>query len=158
MTIQDLGSIGEFVAAIATLCTLVYLAIQIRQNTRSVRASSFQASSRDILEIIDRVAVNSDLSRLFFEGLSDYESMSDEDRRRFATYLGSLLARWESLMFQREQGIVLDPTSFSFFYQNLRVVFARPGTRQWWSKARNLYQPNVQRLVEDLMSKGPPSA
>ena len=33
VTIQDLGSIGEFVAAIATVATLVYLAIQIRSNT-----------------------------------------------------------------------------------------------------------------------------
>ena len=30
MTIQDLGSIGELVAAIATIATLAYLAIQIR--------------------------------------------------------------------------------------------------------------------------------
>ncbi len=45
MTIQDLGSIGELVAAIATLATLGYLAVQIRQNTRSMRAAAFQAST-----------------------------------------------------------------------------------------------------------------
>jgi hypothetical protein len=38
VTIQDLGSIGEFVAAIATLVTLVYLAFQVRQNTQIARA------------------------------------------------------------------------------------------------------------------------
>ena len=31
MDIQDLGSIGEFVAAIATLATLIYVALQIRK-------------------------------------------------------------------------------------------------------------------------------
>jgi hypothetical protein len=40
VTIQDLGSIGEFVAAIATLATLVYLAVQIRQNTRTLYPAS----------------------------------------------------------------------------------------------------------------------
>lgn len=30
MTLQDLGYIGDLVAAIATIATLVYLAIQIR--------------------------------------------------------------------------------------------------------------------------------
>jgi hypothetical protein len=40
MTIQDLGSIGELVAAIATVATLVYLALQIRQNTESVKLSA----------------------------------------------------------------------------------------------------------------------
>jgi hypothetical protein len=31
MSIQELGSIGEFIAAIATILTLVYLAFQINQ-------------------------------------------------------------------------------------------------------------------------------
>ena len=39
MTIQQLGSIGEFVAAIATLATLIYLALQIRRNTAVARAT-----------------------------------------------------------------------------------------------------------------------
>ena len=38
MTIQDLGSIGELIAAVATLATLVYLAVQIRQNSRMLVA------------------------------------------------------------------------------------------------------------------------
>ncbi len=33
MTIQDLGAIGDLVGGVAVLVTLVYLAMQIRQNT-----------------------------------------------------------------------------------------------------------------------------
>ena len=40
MTIQDLGSIGEFVAALATLVALVYVALQIRQNTTQIKENS----------------------------------------------------------------------------------------------------------------------
>jgi hypothetical protein len=36
MTIAELGAIGEFVGSIAVLATLIYLATQIRQNTRSM--------------------------------------------------------------------------------------------------------------------------
>ena len=43
MTLQDLGNIGEFVAAVAVFVSLLYLAIQIRQNTKSVRTSTYQA-------------------------------------------------------------------------------------------------------------------
>ena len=38
MTLNDLGSIGEFVSAIAVLITLIYLAVQIRQNSATTRA------------------------------------------------------------------------------------------------------------------------
>lgn len=43
LTAQLLGNFGEFSGAIAVVLTLGYLALQIRQNTRSVRASSFQS-------------------------------------------------------------------------------------------------------------------
>jgi hypothetical protein len=39
-TIQDLGAVGEFVAAIAVLVTLVYLAIQTRQSKEAVVRAS----------------------------------------------------------------------------------------------------------------------
>ena len=48
MTIQDLGSIGELIAAIATVATLVYLAVQLKQNTRALRSQTFQQSSMDM--------------------------------------------------------------------------------------------------------------
>ena len=34
MTLEDLGNLGEFVGAIGVVVSLVYLALQIRQNTR----------------------------------------------------------------------------------------------------------------------------
>jgi hypothetical protein len=40
VTIQDLGSLGEFVAAIATVATLLYLAIQIRQSNALLLSST----------------------------------------------------------------------------------------------------------------------
>jgi hypothetical protein len=43
LTIQDLGSIGELIAAIATVATLAYLALQIRQNTRAIQGSALRA-------------------------------------------------------------------------------------------------------------------
>ena len=45
MTIQDLGSIGELIAAIATVATLIYLAVQIRANTTALRIEARRAES-----------------------------------------------------------------------------------------------------------------
>ena len=38
LTIQDLGALGEFLGSIAVLVTLVYLALQTRQNTAAIGA------------------------------------------------------------------------------------------------------------------------
>ena len=40
MNWEAIGAVGETVGALAVLLTLVYLAMQIRQNTRSVQAAA----------------------------------------------------------------------------------------------------------------------
>ncbi len=69
MTITELGALGEFVGAIAVVATLAYLAVQVRQNTRMMRAQIYQArsdanqryqlfvaGSEDMSEIIDKIS------------------------------------------------------------------------------------------------------
>ena len=43
MNWEAIGATGEVVGAVAVFATLVYLAIQIRQNTASLKASSHHA-------------------------------------------------------------------------------------------------------------------
>ncbi len=38
LTIQDLGALGELLGSVAVLVTLVYLALQTRQNTMAIGA------------------------------------------------------------------------------------------------------------------------
>ncbi|NNC54556.1 MAG: hypothetical protein HKO07_02410, partial [Pseudomonadales bacterium] len=39
MSLIELGALGEFLGSIAVLATLVYLSVQLRQNTRSMNES-----------------------------------------------------------------------------------------------------------------------
>ena len=71
MTIQDLGSLGELLAAVATLATLGYLAVQVRQNTESIRASTVQAMFEASAGLHDLCAADSDLGRIFLRGAED---------------------------------------------------------------------------------------
>ena len=42
MSLEDLGNIGEFIAALGVIVSLIYLAVQIQRNTASVRTSTQQ--------------------------------------------------------------------------------------------------------------------
>ncbi len=47
MNIQDLGSVGELIAAAATIATLIYLAHQVRANTKATQTASRVEITRD---------------------------------------------------------------------------------------------------------------
>ena len=104
MTLEDLGNIGEFVAAIGVIVTLLYLAVQIRQNTRSTRASAFQEAMRDIAAASDLLASNAELSRIWRAGMRDFDGLKPDERQRFAAYALSLFRRMENIFFQTQHG------------------------------------------------------
>ena len=62
MTITDLGSIGEFVSAIAILVTLIYLTIQVRHTRRETAASLLQQRVVAIREMYLAIATSETLS------------------------------------------------------------------------------------------------
>ena len=52
MTLEDLGNLGEFLGAIGVIASLVYLAVQIRQNTRAVNSNTSQAITDSRVEFL----------------------------------------------------------------------------------------------------------
>jgi hypothetical protein len=89
VTIQDLGSIGEFVAAIATVATLAYLALGIRQNTESVRLSTELELSKLVIDFHARIPGQPVLLRIW-DAAADPSSLDPEGIRRFRW----LVAEW----------------------------------------------------------------
>ena len=83
MNWEAIGAIGESVGAAGVIASLVYLAVQIRQNTRSTR----RASARQTGEM-NAVALRpfADYSELFsgdFMGLDQLADLDPSQRTRF---------------------------------------------------------------------------
>ena len=53
MSLEDLGNIGEFVAAVAVVISLVYLAIQIRQNTTQMRQNTIAVGNASYHQVTE---------------------------------------------------------------------------------------------------------
>ena len=51
MTIVELGAIGEFIGAIAVVVTLIYLAIQVRQNTNALKLNTTQSVTEELQDM-----------------------------------------------------------------------------------------------------------
>ena len=96
MTLQDLGNIGEFVGAIGVVASLIYLALQIRQNsyqinqnTNSVLGSVELENARLASDWLVTIAQNPQLGRVWSLGLSDPTKLTEDEAVQFAMLMGS---------------------------------------------------------------------
>ncbi len=86
MTIQDWGAIGELVGGVAVIVTLIYLAFQIRQNTRqfsrSVEATQLAAFERNVessSHIRELLLLHPDLIALLLKGYVSYKELDTSE-------------------------------------------------------------------------------
>jgi len=94
MNPEDLGNVGEFVAAIATIATLIYLAIQIRQNTAAVRSSTHQQQVDTTFAIHTNVSNDPDLAKLITKANSNFSSLDDSQQLQLLYFYTNYFNMW----------------------------------------------------------------
>jgi hypothetical protein len=82
-TIQDLGAIGEFVSAIVVVFTVAYLAVQIRQNTKSVNVTNSNSIMQGFNFVNATLMADPELIRAYRQGLVGPDQLDPVDRARF---------------------------------------------------------------------------
>ncbi len=81
--ITTLAAWGEFLGGIAVVVSLVYLASQIRQNSKLVRASTTSADANSGNAFSLAIVQDPEVARIYWEGSADRDALSEPDRRRF---------------------------------------------------------------------------
>jgi hypothetical protein len=109
---QLLGNYGEFVGAIAVVVTLGYLAVQIRQNTHQIRANSasleastYQTLMSHVIELNRGLAADSQLGEIL-DKARDRDIPERSDLRRFVQYITALLRYGDMAFHQYEKGLL----------------------------------------------------
>lgn len=153
MTLQDLGSIGEFIAAIATLITLIYLAVQIRQNTRSVRSASHQAW----------VATNAETSlpphpgfgRINRMGVQDPGQLDPDELAEYVLFSLQIFMNFEALYFGFLNGTI-DRQYWIAKTEYFRIILRTAGGRYVWEGAGKAFlDPRFREEIEERVLGGP---
>jgi len=87
MNWDALSAAAELTGVVAVFVSLIYLAIQTRDNVKVQRARAAWDAQVSFVEVNDMLADGGKVSQLVFKGLSDPESLSDQDKyfmHRFA--------------------------------------------------------------------------
>ncbi len=83
MNLDNLANVGELIAAIATVLTLVFVAFELRANRRQNRLVMLTALDKGWNDINAQMVQDDILGHLFFKGMSDPDSLTDEEAPRF---------------------------------------------------------------------------
>lgn len=120
MSIMELGALGEFLGAIGVIATLAYLAVQVRQNTKSLEVTQRLALSQTYqlrADALQEMAVEAACGSIggiivklteagYPEDIAALDALTTEERGRFRLWQIAQQTHWDNMHFQYQQGFL----------------------------------------------------
>jgi hypothetical protein len=150
MTLADLGNVGEFVGAIAVVVSLLYLAFQIRQNTRALHSASYAQAAEQAWLTNLAIAQDGELAGILEDTVAG-RPVQPRDELRLQAMLDNMFYSVENLFRQYERGL-LDADTWDNVVEN-NLVLTEPAVWRRWKSRRG---PLSQRLFRHLEERGIP--
>ena len=153
MDINTLAAWGEFIGGVAVVVSLVYLASQIRQNSKLLEAATEDSTTQAVNVISAMLAGDAEVARIYWDGIEDREALSESDRRRFDALISmsyqAFVQQWG--YHRRGQSSM---TGWDRILLAMRWNSERAGVTQWWKEYRGLYSSDFRDLVDGLIREG----
>lgn len=163
MTLMELGALGEFLGSIAVLATLVYLAVQLRQNTISMNESKKLALAQtyqmraDALQMMLVRAADSEyigpiIAKLAAVGYPDnirsLEQLTPEERGRFRMWQIAQQTHWDNMFFQYQQGFIDEEYYRDGFRERVHRL-APTWQKLGLSSGRTSFNAEIKRIMQE---------
>ena len=154
MNWDALGAIGEVVGAIAVVVTLIYLAVQIRQNTSSIRASTLQSNTNVWASTFTAIA-DEELARVYAIGSLGSPEAKPIAYTQFFFLCKAMFVGFEDQYYQYRQG-TLDENIYLGYERSIALqALAFPGVQAWWRQTRDTYSPEFVARIDKMIAEVP---
>lgn len=154
MALEQLGNLGDFVAAVATVVTLAYLALQIRASASATRAASHHATTNSFLQANLAISQSADLARVWAAGGTQRSQLSLEDRARFDFLLLCYFHIFDTIHYQARTGTG-ERDLLLAEERSIVALVALPGVREWWAENPYAYSEDFRAYIEGFLAKAP---
>jgi hypothetical protein len=153
MPLDQLANIAEIVAAALVIVSLIYVGVQIRQNTAATHAATGQAWFNTFDGHVGLINSSPTLADILHRGATGLSNIKDSEIIQFGAYLDQSFTSFEIFYFQRKAG-TLGARLWSIQRQAIAALLMQPGQQQWWETRRHWYDKEFQEFVNQVIDSG----
>ena len=148
MTLQDLAAIASLVASLGVVISLVYLAIQMRQNTQGLRIAAHQHVVSSNAAVTMAPAENLEFAAVLWKGAVSSKNLTHETQLAFNLWCFQYFSMIQAAH-QLSLSGTIDKGVWERELQRAVGALKVPGFREWWDAGgRSQLSPAFAELVE----------
>lgn len=152
MNWEAISAIGEIVGATAVVVSLLYLAVQVRQNTKVARAATRTALARDQQAAASDLVTGDDMARIFHAHING-EDVEPHQMIRLQARAYRDFRFWDNAHYQFREGM-LSAEEWNGIRENLKqLLLYVKAYRTYWDGERTSYSTRFQEEVDRMLTE-----
>ena len=151
-TLEQAYYIGELVGVLVIVISLIFVALQIHQNTRTMRHEVRNKMRERFLNLQLILAQQEDLADVYQRGRDTFESMSELEQKRFYMICAYELNVMSEAFSSFQEGM-LTSSYWDSMKKGIRYQLQSAGVQKYWKNKKHLYADPFQMLISDLMQE-----
>lgn len=144
MNWEAISTVAEVIGAIAVVVSLIYLAVQVKQNTRLMRATAKQSLTEATQNMIFKMSEYPDC---WVKLMSGEEPSSPEEDARMSLLMRAMYRGFESQCYQHEAGLIEEPE-----WKALKTAIVQltelPGANRYWLQLKPHMSERLQNIID----------
>lgn len=150
MDLQTLANLGEFLGGVAVIVSLAYLALQVRQNTQSLRTENYGRALDRVASIQSQLSRDTELSRFFARGVADASQLTPAERIQFTWLLYEAFGAFE-FMFQASTTRAIPEEVWARWSTTVAWRLSFPGVQSWWHHRPVPFSASFSSYVDGML-------
>jgi hypothetical protein len=153
MNWEMLTAIGQLATVCVGVPSIIYFAIQLREQTRERRQSAVNALAVQWGDLTKALHENAEFTALYLRGIQSFHDLDAVSKLRFSAFQNRFFKNFEGMYYSRREGI-LTTELWSEIERTMSDILAYDGVRQWWETRKHWHAEAFVRVVDALIAKG----
>jgi len=154
MNWEMLSAIGQLAAAVGVIPSLIYLAIQIREQNKERRRAAINLLTAQWSDLVQSAQDHADFAALFLDGIRSFHSLDAAAKLRFSAFFTRFVRNCEGMFLYYRDG-ALEKSLWGEVERTISDYFAYPGVNEWWSTRKHWLTDEFRAVVEAIIAKNP---
>lgn len=152
MNWEMLSAIGQAVAAIGVIPSLIYLAVQIREQNKERRRAGINLLTAQWSDLVRSAQESRDFAVTFLQGMRSFDGLDAPDKLMFSAFFTRYTRNCEGMFIYYRDG-ALEKALWEEVERTMNDYFAYPGVKEWWATRKHWLTDEFRAVVDAIIAK-----
>ncbi len=148
MDLETFSRIAGIVSSVAVVVSLIYVSVQVRQNTRALRATTYNSVTSNSVAILSPMYARPEFTEFLTRVQSDPDAATPAEKLRFHINLLAAFRHWDNLYYQFRNG-TLEREMWESYDRTLTSWLANAAWRDWFRHNSSFFSDSLRALVQE---------